>query len=158
MIGRNAVTGEWGHNPLPWPTDDERPGLVCDCGLSGCLETFISGTGLSRQYQAAGGDPVPAHEIVARSAADAPNAVQSIALYENRLARALAAVINLFDPDAIVLGGGMSNVDRLYENVPKLWSQWVFSDTVETPLLAPKYGDSSGVRGAAWLWDQPVHA
>lgn len=154
LVGPNAVAGEWGHNPLPWPADDERPGLACDCGKHGCLETFLSGTGLERNHAAETGTRLAAHEIVARAEAGDAAAEASLARYEGRLARALAGVINLLDPGAIVLGGGMSNVARLYRTVPALWGDWVFSDRVDTPLLAPKYGDSSGVRGAAWLWPE----
>lgn len=154
LVGPNAVAGEWGHNPLPWPEDAERPGLACDCGRHGCIETFISGRGLSRHHAAATGDRLAAHEIVARAEAGDPGAEASLARYEDRLARALASVVNLLDPDVIVLGGGMSNVARLYRTVPALWGRWVFSDRVDTPLRPPKYGDSSGVRGAAWLWPE----
>ena len=153
LIGRNAIAGEWGHNPLPWPTSDENPGLSCDCGKLGCTETFISGTGLERHHAALIGHRISAEEIVSAVASGNPQAELSLQHYEDRLARALAGIINMLDPDVIVLGGGMSNVTRLYESVPKLWSHWVFSDKVETRLLPPKFGDSSGVRGAAWLWD-----
>tara|TARA_B100000676_G_scaffold281533_2_gene306676 strand:- start:765 stop:1661 length:897 start_codon:yes stop_codon:yes gene_type:complete len=153
LIGRNAIAGEWGHNPLPWPTSDENPGLSCDCGKFGCTETFVSGTGLERHHAALIGHRISAEEIVSAAASGDPQAELSLQRYEDRLARALAGIINMLDPDVIVLGGGMSNVTRLYDSVPKLWSQWVFSDKVETRLLPPKFGDSSGVRGAAWLWD-----
>ena len=153
LIGRNAIAGEWGHNPLPWPTSDENPGLSCDCGKFGCTETFVSGTGLERHHAALIGHRISAEEIVSAVASGNPQAELSLQHYEDRLARALAGIINMIDPDVIVLGGGMSNVTRLYESVPKLWSQWVFSDKIETRLLPPKFGDSSGVRGAAWLWD-----
>jgi len=156
LIGRNAVSGEWGHNPLPWPTSDEQPGLSCDCGKYGCTETFISGTGLERQHEAITGDRPSAEEIVSAAESGDPQAEHSLQRYEDRLARALASIINVLDPDVIVLGGGMSNVGRIYETVPKLWSQWVFSDKVETSLLPPRFGDSSGVRGAAWLWDDNI--
>ena len=154
LTGANAISGEWGHNPLPWPKKDELPGLECDCGKLGCIETYLSGTGLERQHAALINNRITAEEIV--SLADAGNAQAecSLALFEDRLARALATIINVIDPDAIVLGGGLSNVTRLYENVPKIWSQWVFSDGVDTQLLPPKFGDSSGVRGAAWLWPE----
>lgn len=149
--GPNAVAGEWGHNPLPWPEDNERPGPPCYCGKRGCIETFVSGPGLARDYVAWGGANLAAEQIVARAANDAL-AEAALARYENRLARALATVINLLDPHVIVLGGGMSNVERLYNNVPKLWGRWVFSDVVRTRLQRNLHGDSSGVRGAAWLW------
>ena len=154
LVGPNAIAGEFGHNPLPWPEDDERPGLPCQCGKLGCQETFLSGTGFERHHHATTGVDLPAEEIVARAADGDAAALVSLARYEDRLARALAAVINLIDPDTIVLGGGMSNVARLYRNVPALWSRWVFSDRVDTRLLPPKFGDSSGVRGAAWLWPE----
>lgn len=152
LRGRNAIAGEWGHNPLPWPTDDERPGPSCYCGLNGCIETFLSGPGLSNDFQATGGEAVAAKEIADRAAAGDPVAEATLQRYEQRLARALAGVINLLDPDVIVLGGGLSNLTRLYANVPRLWSRWVFSDRIDTPLRKNRHGDSSGVRGAAWLW------
>lgn len=152
LTGGNAISGEWGHNPLPWPTTDELPGLECDCGKLSCIETFLSGTGLERQHAELTADRITAKEIVTLAESGNAQAERSLALYEGRLARALASIINVIDPNVIVLGGGLSNVDRLYENVPKLWSQWVFSDQVDTQLLRPKFGDSSGVRGAAWLW------
>ncbi|MCP5365899.1 MAG: ROK family protein [Hyphomicrobiales bacterium] len=140
LTGRNAIAGEWGHNPLPWPGDDERPGPPCYCGRSGCIETFLSGPGLARDH----GSVTRAQDI----ADDDP----ALDRYVERLARALAHVINILDPDAIVLGGGLSNLDRLYAEVPGLWQGWTFSDSVDTPLLRNRHGDSSGVRGAAWLW------
>jgi fructokinase len=151
LTGPNAIAGEWGHNPLPWPSDHERPGPSCFCGHSGCIETFLSGPGLERDHLAATGERVPAQEIVAR-ASKGGDADATLRRYEERLARALAHVINLLDPDLIVLGGGMSNVERLYANVPSSWGQWVFSDRVDTRLVRHARGDSSGVRGAAWLW------
>lgn len=150
--GPNAIAGEWGHNPLPWPEDDERPGPECYCGLRGCLETFLSGPGLSRDhFQRTGEDCSP--EVIHGSAqAHHSQCLETLERYEHRLARGLASVINVFDPEVIVLGGGLSNIDRLYQTVPTLWQSWVFSDRVETRLLPPRFGDSSGVRGAAWLW------
>ncbi len=155
LTGRNAVAGEWGHNPLPWPGDDERPGPPCYCGKRGCIESFLSGPGLARDYLEHGGDA--SIEATAAAVADLaeagnPMAAAALARYEERLARALATVINLVDPDVIVLGGGLSNVERLYANVPRLWQDWVFSDRADTPLRKHRHGDSSGVRGAAWLW------
>jgi fructokinase len=148
LIGANAIAGEWGHNPLPWPEDDERPGLPCACGKQGCIETFLSGTGFAAHHNGRHGRRINRRQ---RRAGE-PDAAASLARYESRLARALASVINLLDPDAIVLGGGMSNVAGLYDRVPRLWGRWVFSDRVDTRLLPPRFGDSSGVRGAAWLW------
>lgn len=152
VTGANAIGGEWGHNPLPWPRDDERPGLPCFCGQSGCIETFLSGTGLTKHFIAAGGKAKRAQDIMAQLEAGEPLAEKAMTDYEDRMARALASVINIIDPDVIVLGGGLSNISRLYQNVPKLWTNYVFSDHVATRLVAPQHGDSSGVRGAAWLW------
>ncbi len=152
--GANAIAGEWGHNPLPWPGIDELPGLDCTCGKKGCIETFISGRGLERHHERDSGETLRAPEIIARAEAGDDVAERNLARFENRLARALASVINLLDPDVIVLGGGMSNTRHLYDRMPELWGEWVFSDRVDTPLLEPRYGDSSGVRGAAWLWAQ----
>lgn len=150
--GVNAISGEWGHNPLPWPMKDELPGPECWCGRQGCIETFLSGPGLSRQHETATGNKMDAAEITGAAAAGDSAAQSSMALYENRLARALASVINIVDPDVIVLGGGLSNVARLYRSVPAIWDRWIFSDRVDTKLAPPGHGDSSGVRGAAWLW------
>ena len=152
VTGANAIGGEWGHNPLPWPRDDERPGLSCYCGQHGCIETFLSGTGFIRHFIAAGGKAEQAQDIIAQLGAGEPLAQKAMADYEDRMARALASVINIIDPDVIVLGGGLSNIPRLYQNVPRLWGNYVFSDHVATRLVAPQHGDSSGVRGAAWLW------
>jgi fructokinase len=144
--GPNAIAGEWGHNPLPAPTVEDLPLPPCYCGRQGCIETYLSGPGLSRDYEQATGRRLAAEEIVSLG-----NEV--LARYEERLARALASVINVLDPDVIVLGGGMSNVARLYTEVPRLWSRYVFSEDVATRLARPAHGDASGVRGAAWLWD-----
>jgi fructokinase len=152
LDGPNAIAGEWGHNPLPWPRDDERPGHACFCGRSGCIETWLSGPGIERDHHLATRARLTAHDIAALAVNGDAACVATLSRYEERLARALAHVINILDPDAIVLGGGMSNVDRLYTNVPKLWGAWVFSDRVDTRLLRNLHGDSSGVRGAAWLW------
>jgi fructokinase len=151
LEGRNAIAGEWGHNPLPWPRADELPGPACWCGKGGCIETWLSGPGLERDHCAASGEALRAEEIVARARAGDPTCEAALARYEERLARAFAHVINVLDPDVIVLGGGLSNVDRLYARVPALWSPWVFSDRVDTRLARPAHGDASGVRGAAWL-------
>ncbi len=152
LTGPNAIAGEWGHNPLPWPKGDERPGPPCYCGKAGCVETFLSGPGLARDYRDATGLELEAAEIAARAARGEDAAGAALARYEDRMARALAVVLNLLDPDVIVLGGGMSRVARLYESVPRLWQAWAFSDRVSTPLRPPLHGDASGVRGAAWLW------
>lgn len=151
LDGPNAIAGEWGHNPLPWPQDDERPGAPCYCGKRGCIETFLSGPGLARDYAQHSGESLSPETIVNRGASNGL-ARQALERYEQRMARALATVINVLDPEVVVLGGGLSNTARLYENVPRLWGKWVFSDTVRTQLVRNKHGDSSGVRGAAWLW------
>jgi fructokinase len=152
LEGRNAIAGEWGHNPLPWPRDDERPGPACYCGRHGCIETWLSGPALERDHRAGTGGSASAPAIVAAAEAGDGAAQASLARYEERLARALAHVINLLDPDVIVLGGGMSNTAQLYERVPAMWGAWIFSDRVDTALVRHAHGDSSGVRGAAWLW------
>ena len=152
LVGANAIGGEWGHNPLPWPESDERPGPPCYCGRRGCLETFLSGPALSRDYAAATGERRDPPAIAAAAGAGDAGAEVTLRRYEDRLARGLASVINVVDPDVIVLGGGMSNIDRLYDQVPRLWAPYVFSDRVDTRLVRPAHGDSSGVRGAAWLW------
>jgi fructokinase len=149
LTGANAIGGEWGHNPLPAPADDERPGPMCYCGRRGCIETFLSGPGLARDY---GDSAVTAEEIAALASSGHQGALAAISRYEARLARALASVINVLDPDVIVLGGGLSNIERLYDSVPRLWTPHVFSDRVTTRLVRAMHRDSSGVRGAAWLW------
>jgi fructokinase len=156
--GGHRIAGEWGHNPLPWPADDERPGPACYCGRMGCIETFLSGQGLSRTYEelaqshAEQSRSVTAEDIAARAAGGEKRAAAAFEIYEGRMARALASVINVLDPDVIVLGGGLSNIDRLYTQVPARWQTYVFSDHADTPLVRALHGDSSGVRGAAWLW------
>jgi fructokinase len=152
LEGRNRIAGEWGHNPLPWPQDAERPGPACYCGRTGCIETFLSGPGLAATYRAFSNRHVAAKDIVDMAETGAAEAVRAIEIYEGRLARALASIINVLDPDVIVLGGGLSNIHRLYSRVPALWQPFVFSDSSDTPLIAARHGDSSGVRGAAWLW------
>ena len=156
LTGPNAIAGEWGHNPLPWPLADELPGPECYCGKRGCIETWLSGPGFERDYARYSSSALSVPEIV--TLAERGNSIAAAALgrYEDRLARALATVINLLDPDVIVLGGGMSNIGRLYRTVPEIWGDYVFSDTVSTRLVSPVHGDSSGVRGAAWLWPDPV--
>ena len=151
LQGPNAIAGEWGHNPLPWPQDAERPGPACYCGKRGCIETFLSGPGLVHDCAGHGAD-MTAEEIAHRAAAGEARAEGCLRRYEHRMARALAHVINILDPEVIVLGGGLSKMHRLYENVPVIWGDFVFSDVVRTRLLPPTHGDSSGVRGAAWLW------
>jgi fructokinase len=161
LTGANAISGEWGHSPLPpWPLREsppifltsEIPGPPCYCGKLGCVETYLSGPGLARDHQAAGGPDIAAPEIVRRAEAGDAQAEAALKRYELRLARALAIVVNALDPDVIVLGGGMSNLSRLYSAVPELWRPFIVSDPVVTRLVPPAHGDSSGVRGAAWLW------
>jgi fructokinase len=152
LTGPNAIAGEWGHVPLPWPKDDERPGPACYCGKRGCVETYLSGPGLARDYRDATGVDSDAAGIAARAAGGEGEAEAALARYEDRMARALATVLNVLDPDVVVLGGGMSRLVRLYDSVPRLWQAWAFSDRVTTPLRPPVHGDASGVRGAAWLW------
>lgn len=151
--GANAIAGEWGHNPLPWADDDDRPAAPCYCGGSGCIETYLSGSGLAATFRAAGGADLAAAEIAARADAGDALALGALERYADRLARALASVINVLDPDVIVLGGGLSNIARLYPRVRERWSRWVFSDRVTTRLCRNRHGDPAGVRGAAWLWD-----
>ncbi len=145
--GQNSIAGEWGHNPLPWPQVEdvwnELPGETCYCGKTGCIETYLSGPGLTRDHELHTGKLEPPEKIYDE---------QTLKRYEHRLARALASAINLLDPNVIVLGGGISKVERLYENVPVIWKNWIFSDECKTSLLQNVHGDSSGVRGAAWLW------
>lgn len=150
--GANAIAGEWGHNPLPWPRVDELPGRCCYCGRHACIETFLSGPGMAADHTLATGEQRDGEDIVAGAIAGDAGCAASLMRYEERLARSLATVINLLDPDVIVLGGGLSNVARWYETVPRLWGQHVFSDVVRTRLERHAHGDSSGVRGAAWLW------
>jgi fructokinase len=189
LTGPNGTAGEWGHNPLPWPNDDEYPGPPCYCGRHGCIETFLSGPGLSADHERRTGLRCSPPEIVARAASGDRAAEDTLIGYEGRMARALAAVINMLDPDVIVLGGGMSNIERLYESVPRLWSDYVFGaaratakpqspasnggsrdfpvvasgdsgverpEPVRTSLVRARHGDSSGVRGAAWLWSDAI--
>jgi fructokinase len=151
LVGANAIGGEWGHNPMPWPDPEEWPGPACYCGRTGCIETFLSGPGMSRDHASRTGEKLEAAAIAARAISGDAAADATLSRYERRLAKALASIINVVDPHAIVLGGGLSNVERLYERVPRLWTRFVFSDRVVTTLLRARYGDSSGVRGAAWL-------
>jgi fructokinase len=155
--GPNQIAGEWGHNPLPWMTDEERSAAPeCYCGKRGCIETFLSGPGFERDYARLGGTRQSSQEIVRAASAGDAHAVQALRRYEDRLARGLAAVINLLDPDAAVLGGGMSNLPNLAPAISALLPRYVFSDTVLTKVLPNVHGDSSGVRGAAWLWHRSI--
>ena len=180
LEGANAIAGEWGHNPLPffqfrhaqidheetgthpatgeriahpWPSEREFHGPQCYCGKKGCVEAYLSGPALAADHVRYGGEELPAHEIAQLANAGYGPCGKTLARYEERLARALASVINVLDPDVIVLGGGLSNIQRLYDTVPKLWPRYVFSDHIGTRIVPPKFGDSSGVRGAAWLWN-----
>jgi len=153
LVGPNLIAGEWGHNPLPWMTPDEFPGPPCYCGKRGCIETFLSGPAFEREYAASTGDKLASVEIVKSAEAGSAHAIGVLARYHDRLARALASVINVVDPDVIVLGGGMSNVPSLAEAVSARLPRYVFSDSVHTRVVRNKHGDSSGVRGAAWLAD-----
>ncbi len=152
IVGANAIAGEWGHNPLPAPRDSESPGPLCYCGRTGCIETFLSGPGLERDYALALDEQVPAVEIARRAGAGERKATACLERYADRMARALASVINVLDPDVIVLGGGLSNIAWFYTGVPVRWAPYIFSDRVDTRLVRAVHGDSSGVRGAAWLW------
>lgn len=152
--GPNSIGGEWGHNALPWPEENEIQATHCWCGQFDCIETYLSGTAFEKDYHRNCGQTMSAEQII--HAAEKRNncALEVIACYEQRLAKSLAMIVNIIDPHAIVLGGGMSNVTRLYKNIPRLWDKYIFSDYIGTQLLSPKYGDSSGVRGAAWLWNK----
>jgi len=152
LVGPNLIAGEWGHNPLPWMTADEFPGPPCYCGKIGCIESFLSGPGFERDHARRSGRSERSRDVVIAASLGDEDAVESIALYHDRLARALASVINLLDPDVVVLGGGMSNLPGLAAAVTPLLLNYVFSDSVKTRVVANAHGDSSGVRGAAWLW------
>lgn len=152
IVGKNAIAGEWGHNPLPWPQVNELPGPICYCGKKGCIETYLSGPGVQRDHLANTGFDLSPPEIAERALAGDVECEATFSRLESRMARSLASIINVIDPDIIVLGGGLSNIDRLYLNVPKTLPQFVFSDEVATKIVKAKFGDSSGVRGAAWLW------
>ena len=154
LTGPNGIAGEWGHNPLPWPQDDERPGPRCYCGKDGCVETFLSGPAIERDHAAHGGAAADAAAIARRAASGDAAARATLDRHAGRMARALASVVNVLDPDVIVLGGGVSNLAHLYTEVPRTWGRWVFSDRVDTRLVPAKHGDASGVRGAAWLWPE----
>jgi len=152
LSGANAICGEWGHNSLPWPVPEEMPGPRCACGRNGCIEAFLSGPGLARDHLLATGEARAPADIVERSESGDRGCAATLERYEERLARALASVVNLLDPETIVLGGGLSRIERLVRNVPALWSRHVYSDTVVTRLVKAAHGDASGVRGAARLW------
>jgi fructokinase len=153
--GRNGVAGEWGHNPLPWARDDERPGPTCYCGKSGCIETFLSGPGLAQDYASnAGPADADARAVAERAEHGEARARGALERYFDRLARALASVVNVLDPDAIVLGGGVSGISALYAELPARLGRYVFADRIDTPVLPALHGAASGVRGAAWLWPQ----
>jgi fructokinase len=152
LSGPNGIAGEWGHNPLPWPRDEERPGPPCYCGKSGCIETFLSGPGMSGDHRSRFGETLDAATIARRANAGDGHANETLERYADRLARALASVINVVDPEVVVLGGGLSNIPMLYGKLPELLPRYVFSDRMETEIRPPLFGDSSGVRGAAWLW------
>ena len=150
--GRNGVAGEWGHSTLPWMRADEYPGDPCYCGYRGCIETWISGTGLEADYKRMTGIALAGKDIVERMEAGEAAAIACFERYEDRLTRSLANIVNILDPDVFVLGGGVSQVPRLYQNVPGRLKEYVFGREADTPVLVAKHGDSSGVRGAAWLW------
>jgi fructokinase len=152
LDGPNLIAGEWGHNPLPWLTPDEYPGRDCYCGRRGCVETFLSGPGFEADYAAHAGATLSSRDIVSAAGRGEPHAVSAIARYHDRLGRALAGVLNLLDPDVVVLGGGMSNLPDLAAAAVDSTTYYVFSDTLVTRIVGNKHGDSSGVRGAAWLW------
>lgn len=152
IAGRNRIAGEWGHNPLPWMEPDEWSGPPCYCGKVGCIETFLSGPAMSQQFLAATGKRLSGKEIALAADAGDEAAIGALEIYANRLARGLAHVVNLLDPDKIVLGGGLSNIKRLFTTIPDLIQRYVFSDGVEIVIVPARHGDSSGVRGAAWLW------
>ena len=154
LRGANAITGEWGHNPMPWPQPGELPGPPCYCGRRGCIETWLSGTALAADHMRLHGGSWRGEQIVFAAEDGDAAAEATLQRYEQRLARALAHVVNILDPQVIVLGGGLSRLRRLYRTVPELWKPWIFSDEVRTRLVAAQYGDASGVRGAAWLWPE----
>ncbi|HTS86484.1 MAG TPA: ROK family protein [Usitatibacter sp.] len=155
--GANAIAGEWGHNPLPLPAGEDLPLPACYCGRHGCIETYLSGPGLAADHARVTGETADAAQISKRAASGDAACAAAVARYEARLARSLATVLNVLDPDVVVLGGGLSHIGRLYEHVPRLWGRHVFSDEVRTRLVPPVHGDASGVRGAAWLWNDAVN-
>jgi fructokinase len=157
VTGLNAIAGEWGHNPLPWPSAVELPGRDCYCGKRGCIETWLSGTGIAADHLAMTGTDLTAARIALAAEADDEDALETLARHCHRLARSLATVINVLDPDRIVIGGGVSRIAGLYRALPALLSEWCFSDGVSTPVLPAMHGDDSGVRGAAWLWPRDIN-
>lgn len=154
LTGPNAITGEWGHNPLPWPSQNERNGPPCYCGKSGCIETWLSGPAMTGLFKQATGETLAPMAIAAQAPTNVA-AETALVNYEERLAKALAHLINILDPNIVVLGGGLSNLNRLYANVPPLLAKYAFSDAISTPIVKNRWGDSGGVRGAAWLWPDP---
>jgi fructokinase len=152
ILGANAIAGEFGHNSLPWPSQNELDATDCYCGKKNCIETWLSGPGFARDHEINTGQKISAFEIHNRLTQKDPDAIRSLGRYEDRLARSLASVINILDPDVIVLGGGMSNIDRIYRNLPALIAKWSFSDRIDTVIRPAQHGDNSGVRGAAYLW------
>lgn len=158
LSGAHDIAGEWGHNPLPWPRDDERPGPACYCGKKGCIETYLSGPGLARDHSVITQQTLTPIEIARAADSGDKQALDTWDRYLDRLARSLATVINLVDPDCIVLGGGLSNVERIYRELPRRLPLYVFSDFIQTPIVQARHGDSSGVRGAAWLWSAEEQA
>ncbi|NGY05842.1 ROK family protein [Solimonas terrae] len=154
LNGANGIAGEWGHNPLPWPQAGEAPGPACYCGRHGCIETWISGTGFAADHRRSTGEALRGEQIVFAADDGKPAAQASLQRYEQRLARALAHIVNVLDPQVVVLGGGISTLRRLYRTVPELWKPWIFSDEIRTRLVQAQFGDASGVRGAAWLWPE----
>jgi fructokinase len=159
LAGANGIAGEWGHNALPWPEAEECQGPACYCGKRGCIETYLSGPGMTADHERHTSRRETPEDIARAAERGDPAAVATLERYERRMARALASVINVLDPDVIVLAGGMSNIDRVYDEVPRLWTQWVFDATGKAPdvctrLVRAAHGDASGVRGAAWLWDE----
>lgn len=153
LTGANRIAGEWGHNPLPYPDEETRPPPRCYCGRQGCVETWLSGPSLAADHARHGGSALTAKAIAARADAGDADCAATLSRYHRRLAKSLAQVINIVDPTVIVLGGGLSNIDSLYTAVPALWGEYIFSDQVHTQLRRHQHGDSSGVRGAAWLWN-----
>jgi fructokinase len=154
LTGANAIAGEWGHNSLPWMREEEYPGDPCYCGRRGCIETFVSGPAFEQDYQVTSGENLTASDIAAVATAGDPLAIAALERLEDRLARALTSVVNIIDPDVVILGGGLSNIDRLYANLPPLFERYAFSDTFDTPVRRAAHGDAGGVRGAAWLWPE----